>query len=286
MDIKIQTKISVLLEKIQYLNQGIQQQGGAVSKLDKDLLTNYVRELYEMVLTMPVQTPGYPDPTYLQQNGYHQPVYPSGPQPSSPSYAPPQNQNGFFPPNASPIGNQPSVQQQQPQPEYTQNGQQPYVNGHNGQNGYYNGGQTNGATQQQEPLPHAPSGINPAFTLTNGKRTLSESIRIKTAETEKPSLNEQFKNNESRDLAANMQLTPIKDLKNYIGLNKRFSYINFLFANDANLYDEAIEKLNTSGGSETAMDYLNNHLRPKLKWSDDNEMVAEFYQLVERRYLS
>ena len=82
-----------------------------------------------------------------------------------------------------------------------------------------------------------------------------------------------------------MQVTPIKDLKTFIGLNKRFSYINFLFGNDANMYDEAIEKLNNSGSKQVAMDYLNNHLGPRLKWTSENEMVAEFYALVERRYL-
>ncbi|HZG01193.1 MAG TPA: hypothetical protein VEY71_09325, partial [Chitinophagales bacterium] len=127
------------------------------------------------------------------------------------------------------------------------------------------------------------SPLNPAFTMSNGKRTISESIRIKTG-AEKPSLNEQFKK-EERHIASNMQLTPIKDLKTFIGLNKRFSYINFLFGNDANLYDEAIEKLNGSGSRQAAMDYLDNLLRPRLKWTDDNDMVGEFYQLVERRYL-
>src|SRR6476620_4060763 len=103
MDIKVQTKISVLLEKIHYLNLSIQQQGGTVGKVDKDLLTNYVRELYETVLTLPVTVPGYPDPNYLPQQGYHQPVY----QPQQQQQYPPQGTNGFYLPNASPIGNQP-----------------------------------------------------------------------------------------------------------------------------------------------------------------------------------
>ena len=270
MDIKVQTKISVLLEKIHYLNLSIQQHGDAVNKLDKDLLTNYVRELYELVLTLPVQTSGYPDPSYLHQAGYQQPVYPApSQQPPYPSPAP----NGFYLPNASPIGHT-QASQQQPAPPQSQHQQQSQgVNGNYGNNG------TPQPTQPQ------PSTLNPAFSYTNGKRTLSESIRIKTGETEKPSLNEQFRKSDNKDIAAKLQLTPIKDLKTFIGLNKRFSYINFLFGNDANLYDDAIEKLNSSSSRQAAMDYLDNHLRPKLKWSDDNEMVNEFYQLVERRYL-
>jgi len=277
MDIKIQTKISVLLEKINYLNQGIQQQGGSVSKVDKDLLTNYVRELYEVVLSIPLPEQ---QPYYGQQPAYQQPTQPQ-PQPYSS-----QPQNGYYLPNASPVGNQPPTQPAYNQLPSYQPVAQPAPNGMNGNgNGNHNGNgsQTNGATQQQ---PSQPTQSGSAFSFANGKRTLSDSIRIKTADSDKHSLNDQFRKDESRDLAGKMQLTPIKDLKTFIGLNKRFSYINFLFGNDANLYDEAVEKLNTTGSRESAMDYLENHLRPKLKWSNDNEMVLEFYQLVERRYLS
>lgn len=275
MDIKIQTKISVLLEKIHYLNLSIQQQGGTVGKVDKDLLTNYVRELYETVLMLQVQNPGYPDPNYMQQSGYHQPVYApqlpySSPEPPQSYQTPP---NGFSPPNASPIGNQPQ------QPNFSQFApqQQTPLNGNGNGNGNYSQPPNGTPQPQQQPL-------NQSFSFSNGKRTLSESIRIKTGETEKPSLNDQFRKDD-KQLHGQMQVSPIKDLKTFIGLNKRFSYINFLFGNDANLYDEAIEKLNTSGSKQSAFDYLNNHLRPKLKWTDDNELVEEFFALVDRRYL-
>lgn len=284
MDIKIQTKISVLLEKIHYLNQGIQQQGGLASKVDKDLLTNYVRELYELVLSMPSQQP-YQDPSYMYHSGYQPPMFQQQQQPPLQSEQPYQSQSptGFIPPSSAPIGNAPSPQSyglpKQPQiPQAPVNGNYapaPYPE--STQNGYPQ------PEQQQPDSFSQPSPLNPAFAMSNGKRTLSDSIRIKTGE-EKPSLNEQFKRDETH-LAGKMQLTPIKDLKTFIGLNKRFSYINFLFGNDANLYDEAIEKLNSSGSKQAAMDYLDNLLRPRLKWTDDNEMVGEFYQLVERRYM-
>ena len=62
MDIKISTKISVLLEKINYLQLSIQQSGGYVSKVDKDLLINYTRELYDLALAIQVQQPNYQYP--------------------------------------------------------------------------------------------------------------------------------------------------------------------------------------------------------------------------------
>ena len=69
MDIKIQTKISVLLEKINYLQQSIAQNGGVVNKVDKDLLVNYVRELYELSLSIPIQNQQAPQ-QYLSNHIY------------------------------------------------------------------------------------------------------------------------------------------------------------------------------------------------------------------------
>ncbi len=272
MDIQLQTKISVLLEKIYYLQHSMQQNGGIVSKVDKDLLVNYVRELYELTLTLPVisQQP------YPQQNYPYPPPPPPAPEYQQP-YLPPA-----YPQNPG-VQQQPYIQPSAPEP--TQ--QSPFsskgfiktpVNGvintpntPNGSNGSYANGNTNGS----QPL-------NASFTFSNGKRTLSESIKIKTAG-DKPSLNEQFRKGEP-EYAGKMNNSPIKDLKTFIGLNKRFSYINFLFGNDAGLYDEAIEKINSSKSIGEARSYIENNLMPRLNWDDNNEMVDEFNSLVERRF--
>jgi hypothetical protein len=273
MDIKISTKISVLLEKINYLQLSIQQSGGYVSKVDKDLLINYTRELYDLALAIQVQQPNYQYPPQDYNPNYPPPNYPNPnyPPPPNPSYPPkeyyngapgnPLQQNSYIPPQL------PAQQSSQEQDEFYQN-KNDELNRRNEFGKVLNGPQAN---------------INSNFTFSNGKRTLSESIRIKT-EQDKPSVNEQFKRDEN-DLGNKLQVTAIKDLKTFIGLNKRFSYINFLFNNDATLYDEAIDKINTSSNISAAKDYIFNTLRSRLKWEDKNEMVEEFLGLVERRFM-
>jgi hypothetical protein len=236
MDVGIHTKISVLIEKINYLQHSIAQNGGVVSKVDKDLLVNYVRELYELILALPVSMPHYPTQNYPPQFSQQAP-------PVNPGYQPP-----IVPPQ--PLVTPPHIQD---------------------------------AGSKVEPgSGKSGAELNATFKFSSGRRTLSDTIKIKTA-ADKPSLNENYKREEA-DRASKMQLTAIKDLKTFISLNKRFSYINFLFGNDAGLYDEAINYLNSCDSYETALLYINTHLHPKLNWSNDNDMVTEFKTLIQRRY--
>ncbi len=253
MDINIHTKIAVLVEKINYLQHSISQNGGVVSKVDKDLLVNYVRELYELVLGLPVSMPQYP------ATGYPAPD-PSAPYP----HHPPQNYPVNYP--LAPLPPNPAYQQ----PPVPPTPPPPPSN-------------VNDAGAKID-APKTGAELNASFKFSSGKRSLSDTIKIKTA-ADKPSLNENFKRDE-KDIAAKMQLLPIKDLKTFISLNKRFSYINFLFGNDAGLYDEAINYLNTCDTIETAKHYMNTYLQPKLNWSDANEMVTEFKTLIQRRYIA
>lgn len=277
MDIKIQTKISVLLEKINYLQHSINQNGDVVNKIDKDLLVNYVRELYELCLSIPIQNSTQYQPPYLPQqtpdfiNPYQQQNYP-----------PPNYQPGSFPPNSGINNNQPSQQNYSPQQPYYPPQQPANKSDYSQANIESKGIKTSGGNENANGNGNG-SSLNSSFNFSNGKRTLSESIQIKTAH-EKQSVNEQFARNEKSEIAKK-SMTPIKDLKTFIGLNKRFSYINFLFNNDANLYDDAIDKINSCSNINEALSYINNLLQSKLKWDDKNEMVSEFNILVQRRFL-
>ena len=105
-DIKTETKISVLIEKINYLFHSIQFNNGVINKIDKDLLLNYVRELYELTLALPIDHPQvnvmnqFP-PQYQQPQQYYQ---------QPPSAQPPQQ---YIPPAPS-IPQQP-IEQPKPQ---------------------------------------------------------------------------------------------------------------------------------------------------------------------------
>ncbi|GDX51623.1 hypothetical protein LBMAG27_06700 [Bacteroidota bacterium] len=274
-DIKTETKISVLIEKVNYLFQSIQFNNGVINKIDKDLLLNYVRELYELTLSLPVD---HPQSSMTQQfpPQYQQPQQPQQyyQQPSAP---PPQQ---YIPPLQQPAP--PPVESPKPQQQIPT---VPLTNGAQNGNGNGNGTNSNGARYSNNDDAILKS--NPGQSLNqsySGKGTQKTVSDIYSAQGSKPTVNEKL-NQPHTELNDKLRKAPIKDLKTFIGLNKRFSYINFLFNNDARLYDESIEKINNSSNYDEAMDYIENSLRNRLHWNTQDEMVAEFYNIVERRFL-
>jgi len=276
-DIKTETKISVLIEKINYLFHSIQFNNGIINKIDKDLLLNYVRELYELTLALPID---HPQVNVMNQfpPQYQQPQQPQQPQQyyqQPPSAQPPQQ---YIPPA-------PSIPQQpieQPKP------QNPTVSLNNGnQNGNGSNGSTNGngahylKNNENSGEHNSGQSINQAYSGKGAQKTVSD---IYSNLGSRPTVNEKL-NQPHTELNDKLRKAPIKDLKTFIGLNKRFSYINFLFNNDSRLYDESMEKINNSSNYNEAMDYIENTLRNRLHWNTQDEMVAEFYNIVERRFL-
>lgn len=248
-DKKTQTQIDVLIEKISYLFNSIQQSGGIVNKIDKDLMMGYVRELYEATMSLQPDMPQQQMPPQ-QMNPYQhqQTIYPQTPQ-QIPQQIPPY-------PN-TPYQNPP--QQTNENPNYRHHPpQENPVNGH---------GQS----------------IHQSYSSQEQKKTLADLYTIKTGK-EKQSVNERL-NTSKTELADKLKKAPIKDLKVFIGLNKRFSYINFLFNNNTRHYDEAIDKINGSANYEAALNYIDSELIPKYKWKIEDETVSEFYNIVERRFL-
>ena len=206
MDLRTQTKITVLVEKISYLLNSIQQQGH-VSKIDKDLMSNYVKELYEATLQLQVTEAG------LQQQA---------------------TQQNYIPPT-------PQIQN-------------PTVQTHS-----LNG---NG---------------------TNGIKLNGESINEKNG-VDAQSLNDNMRKQQA-GLADKLKQTPIKELKTYIGLNKRFAFINSLFNGNTEAYDQAIDEFDACTTYQDALSVLQNKYAAKLKWRDDDELLAELGNFVLRRFL-
>lgn len=97
------------------------------------------------------------------------------------------------------------------------------------------------------------------------------------------SLNDNFKK-EDGSVAGKFEKAPIKDLKEHIGINRKFLYVNELFGGDSVAYNSAIEKLN-AGGSKDAAFSLIGELKSSQKWDKESPTVAGFIELVERRYL-
>jgi len=99
------------------------------------------------------------------------------------------------------------------------------------------------------------------------------------------SINDTFKDNDSKTLADKLKKTPIHDLKAAIGINMRFQFTSTLFENDADAYNQAVEQLNSCSSFLEADEYVQNTLKNQFDWQMKNPVVKQFIELVERRYL-
>jgi len=113
---------------------------------------------------------------------------------------------------------------------------------------------------------------------------------------DKPTLGDKFGNGEtlhvkiaskngSKTLAEKLHHHPIKDLKQAIGINEKFLFINQLFDGNLQQYSEAIDKVNSLNNLESAREFITTELAVRLNWDDSNEHVQNFMELVERRFI-
>lgn len=86
------------------------------------------------------------------------------------------------------------------------------------------------------------------------------------------------------EISEKLKGAPVKDLKKAIGINDRFLYINDLFRGDEVMYERSIKTINSFSIWPEAEYWIRRELKTKLGWTDDNETVLQFDQLVKRRF--
>lgn len=79
--------------------------------------------------------------------------------------------------------------------------------------------------------------------------------------------------------------TPVKDLRQAIGLNEKFQFINQLFHGDSGKYNAAIDFLNTCGTMEAATSYIDG-IASTNNWEDHASSALAFMEWAERRYMA
>ncbi len=99
-------------------------------------------------------------------------------------------------------------------------------------------------------------------------KTVAEEISEKVNE---ESVADKFKNNK------------ITDLKEAIGINEKFYFINELFDGVMKEYNEAIESLNTHLSKEEAFNYLN-QLKEERDWNEGSEALGQLKDILERKF--
>lgn len=91
------------------------------------------------------------------------------------------------------------------------------------------------------------------------------------------------KNSASR-VSETLNHKPVSDLRTAIGINERFLFTQFLFANNPEAFTASVERLNNCLSWSEAKNYLDNEVIPRYGWDPSQGTVHQFLELVERRY--
>lgn len=93
-------------------------------------------------------------------------------------------------------------------------------------------------------------------------------------------------NKEDRSIGERMQKQPLSNLKEAIGVNEKFLFINELFDGNIQAYNDAISRLNAMNDSREAFDYLG-ALGIEFSWdaARSADTIEKLAQLVQRRYV-
>lgn len=83
-------------------------------------------------------------------------------------------------------------------------------------------------------------------------------------------------------IADRMQKSQVIDLRQAIGINEKFLFINELFNGDMGRYNKAIDELNELRTQQGINTYLL-ELKVANQWDEDNEAYLKFKNLLERK---
>ena len=93
---------------------------------------------------------------------------------------------------------------------------------------------------------------------------------------------DKFGSSDEPSIADRMQKSQVIDLRQVIGINEKFLFINELFNGDMGRYNKAIDELNELKTQQGVNTYLL-ELRVANRWLEDNEAFLKFKNLLERK---
>lgn len=96
-------------------------------------------------------------------------------------------------------------------------------------------------------------------------------------------LSDKISAGEDVSVADRLQKSQIGDLREAIGINEKFQFINELFNGDMTRYNKAVDELNSFANLEGAKTYLF-ELSIENQWSDDLSALIKLNELLERKF--
>ncbi|MRG48230.1 hypothetical protein GFS24_24130 [Chitinophaga sp. SYP-B3965] len=98
------------------------------------------------------------------------------------------------------------------------------------------------------------------------------------------SLNDSLRSSNTVEVGQKLGGMAVNDLKNAIGINDKFQFIQELFRGDKTMYERSIKTINESTSLQEAEYWIERELKIKLGWNETDELVNQFYSLVRKRF--
>lgn len=105
-----------------------------------------------------------------------------------------------------------------------------------------------------------------------------------TSPPERLTLNDKLKRDSKTTLADTLKKPGITSLKQSLGINQRYTFMKELFGNDADVFNEAIEKTDSFEDYESASNYLIDHYAREYNWDNKEEVTTELFHLLSRKF--
>jgi hypothetical protein len=117
---------------------------------------------------------------------------------------------------------------------------------------------------------------------TNGFHSELKELNQKVAQNI-PSLNDRLRQTQS-EIGDRFNDMPVKDLRQAIGINDKFQFIQELFRGDVDTYERSVKTINEMHSIQDAEYWIERELKIRQGWVDDNSVVRQFYALVKKRF--
>ncbi len=256
------SKIQTLISKI----QSIIGDEGSISRLEKDLVKDYLRELYDLTDALPLtgmaiqtkRTAPEIEPAPMPKVIATTPHSPEASRPSTITSLPVKEESESSMPD---IPNPFRV----PEPAETLVPGEPYL--------------PNGKGEHIQPETRSP-GSEDRNTSPVPQAFLSEiPVPVKYESL--------FDARQAKDLSDKLSRSPVADLNRAFSINDRLLVVTDLFAGDQQKFQETIDILNSKYSFDEARSYLTRYIIDRYDWLNEekSERAREFIKLVERRYL-
>jgi len=101
--------------------------------------------------------------------------------------------------------------------------------------------------------------------------------------TNQATISDRFEGKDEKSLADKLQQSKLNDLRSAIGINEKFLFINELFSGDMGRYDKTLDELN-SMQSKTGLDTFFMELKIEKQWNEEEDAFVKFKELVDRKF--